>query len=130
MYSTWLYSSLLIDFTNGCFFYKITVLLEGYIWLVDDKFVTGWYFTTIIYYYYHYYLLICFAYKVSTVKLIKPILILYNNSFSSHFYWRGGNFLEKGVFKTGEATLGYCSSIYFILIYSLSEKILISHIPV
>ena len=46
MYSTWLHSSLLIDFTNGCFFYKITELLEGYIWLVDDKFVTGEYTTT------------------------------------------------------------------------------------
>ena len=41
-----------------------------------------------------------------------------------------GNFLKKGVFKTGDATLGYSSSIYFILIYSLREKLVISHIPV
>ena len=34
------------------------------------------------------------------------------------------------LFKTGDATLGYSSSIYFILIYSLSEKLVISHIPV
>ena len=41
-----------------------------------------------------------------------------------------GNFLKMGVFKTGDATLGYSSSIYFILIYSLTEKIVIYHIPV
>ena len=47
------------------------------------------------------------------------INIIQYTLFLQTFLMEGGNFLKKGVFKT----LGYSSSIYFILIYSLSEKL-------